>query len=63
MKIVYQTPLIYPVLHFYGFEKLTSRREPIFDAAYEIYCRKIREDLGDSLQTTNTESAAQVVSV
>ena len=55
--------LIYPVLHFYGFEKLTSRREPIFDAAYEIYCQKIREDLGVSSETNNTVSTALAGSV
>lgn len=55
--------LIYPVLHFYGFEKLTSRREPILDAAYEIYCRELREDLDDGLHTTNLESVGQSVSV
>ena len=31
--------LTYPILHHYGFDKLTSKREPIIEAAYRIYCQ------------------------
>ena len=33
--------LIYPTLNYYGFKQLTKKREPIFKAAYRIYCQKI----------------------